>query len=104
MKLFIAILIIDFTIKNIELILLNLGLILSRLPYGTAENLLSGENNIQAVYERGNFKGKIIAWKCVFPIKSNIKSRQFSFSIDNIVESREALKQATKYRDLSIKC
>jgi hypothetical protein len=69
-----------------------------------AAKTLSGENNIQAVYGRDKLKGKIIAWKCVFPVESNIKSRQFSFSIDNIVESREALKQAIEYRDLSIKC
>ena len=74
------------------------------------------ENNIQAVYGRDILKGIIIARmlracllrmharRSVFPVNSNIKSRQFSFTIDNKFESREALIQATKYRDISIKC
>ena len=61
----------------------------------------SGENNIQAVYGRGSLKGEIVAWKCVFPIESKIKSRQFGFT--NNIESREALNQAIIYRDTSIK-
>ena len=44
--------------------LLNLGLSLS----------VSTENNIQVVYGRGQLRGKIIAWKCVFPNKSHLKS------------------------------
>ena len=66
-----------------------------------AEKTLSGENNIQAVYGRGILKGKVIAWKCVFPVGSNIKSRQFSFT--NSFESREALYRARLYRDVAIK-
>lgn len=61
----------------------------------------SGENNIQAVYGRGLLKGKIVAWKCVFPMESKIKAKQFSFKNEN--ESREALKQAIIFRDSSIK-
>jgi len=68
-----------------------------------AEKSLSGENNIQAVYGRNSLKGKIIAWKCVFPVESNIKFRQFGFSTDNSVETRIALNQAIQYRDTSIK-
>lgn len=45
-----------------------------------ASKTKSGENNIQAVYGRGTLKGSIIAWKCVFPIESKIKSRQFGFT------------------------
>jgi hypothetical protein len=55
------------------------------------------------VYARGSLKGKIVAWKCVFPIESKIKSRQFGFT-NNIESSmREALNQAITYRDTSIK-
>ena len=63
----------------------------------------SGENNIQAVYGIGTLKATqtIIAWKCVFPKHSNLKSRQFGFT--NEIEAREALKNAIKYRDNSIK-
>jgi hypothetical protein len=83
--------------------------------------------NIQAVYGRGSLRGEIIAWKCVFPVESNIKSRQFGYSTDNSVESCgskdllhpeellpkvsrpskrqgiEALNQAILYLDVSIK-
>ena len=65
-----------------------------------AENK-SGENNIQAVYGRGPLSGKIIAWKCVFHGNSNLKPRQFGFTNDT--ESRVAIEQAIKYRDLTIK-
>ena len=61
----------------------------------------SGENNIQVVYGRGQLRGKIIAWKCVFHSNSNLKSRQFGFT--NNTESRVAIEQAIKYRDLTIK-
>nr|UEK25981.1 hypothetical protein [Mutinus fleischeri] len=67
----------------------------------------SGENNIPAVYGRASLKGQIVAWKCVFPIESKIKSKQFGFT--NNTESsmririREALTQAITYRDTSIK-
>ena len=61
----------------------------------------SGENNIQVVYGRGQLRGKIIAWKCVFHSNSNLKSRQFGFT--NNTESRVAIEQAIKYRDSTIK-
>lgn len=61
----------------------------------------SGENNIQAVYGRGPLKGQIIAWKCVFHSKSNLKSRQFGFTND--IESKMAIEQAIKYCDSAIK-
>ena len=44
---------------------------------------------------------RIIAWKCVFPVESKLKSRQFGFNNDN--KSGEALKQAILYRDLNVK-
>ena len=71
--------------------LLNLGLSLS----------VSTENNIQVVYGRGQLRGKIIAWKCVFQFNSNLKSRQFGFT--NNTESIACIEQAIKYRDLTIK-
>ena len=66
-----------------------------------ASETKSGENNIQAVVGRGPLKGSIVAWKCLFPTEFNIKSRQFGFTND--FESKEALKQAINYRDISIK-
>lgn len=69
-----------------------------------ADKTKSGENNIQAVYGRDTFghkEGSIIAWKCVFPLESQLKSRQFYFINDR--ESGEALKRAIQYRDLIIK-
>lgn len=66
-----------------------------------AAKFKSAENNIQAVYGRGTLTEKIIAWKCVFPIHSNLKPRQFGFT--NEAESKIALAQAIKYRDLTIK-
>jgi hypothetical protein len=66
-----------------------------------AKKTKSGENFIQAVYGRGSLKGNIIAWKCILPNEFNIKPKQFGFT--NITESREALKQAIQYRDISIK-
>lgn len=66
-----------------------------------AEKNISRENNIQAVYGRGSLKSKIVAWKCVFPVESKIKSRQFGFT--NNIESREALNRAIQYRDITIK-
>ena len=53
----------------------------SWFKYQAADNK-SGENNIQAVFGRGPLKGQIIAWKCVFPSKSCLKSRQFGFTND----------------------
>ena len=61
----------------------------------------SGENNIQAVYGKGTLTGKIIAWKCVFPNNSKLKSRQFGFT--NKAESKIAIAESIKYRDLTIK-
>ncbi len=49
----------------------------------------------------GPLNGKIVAWKCVFSIEFKINSRQFGF-INNLA-SREALKQAINYREISIK-
>ncbi len=72
----------------------------SWFKYQAAENK-SGEHMIQAVYGRGTLKQKIIAWKCVFPINSNLNSRQFGFSND--MESRLALYNCIKYRDSNIK-
>ena len=66
-----------------------------------ANETKSGENNIQAVSGRGMLKDRVVAWKCVFPNNSKIKSRQFGFT--NNTESRIALEQAIKYRDISIK-
>lgn len=63
----------------------------------------SGENNIQAVYGRGSLKGQIVAWKCVFPIESKIKSKQFGITNNIDSSMREALTQAITYRDHSIK-
>lgn len=50
---------------------------------------------------RGDLKGIIVAWKCVFPNNFNIKSRQFGFT--NKIESEKALELAIAYRDISIK-
>ena len=66
-----------------------------------AKQNYSGENNIQAVYGRGDFKGQIIAWKCVFPKEFKLKSKQFGFKSEN--ESKIALKLSIEYRDSSIK-
>lgn len=90
-----------------------------------AENNLSGNNNIQAVYGRDSLREYIIAWKCVFPLESKINSKQFGFNsaiakkqaeillssnntvginryADNL-SSIEALNLAIQYRDSSIK-
>jgi hypothetical protein len=80
------------------------------------EKNISRNNNIQAVYGRDNFREHIVAWKCVFPIESKIKSKQFGFySAENkqqvnnskpviIKHSNiEALNLAIQYRDSSIK-
>jgi hypothetical protein len=61
----------------------------------------SGENNIQVVSGRNSSKGQTIAWKCVFPKESNLKSQQFTYSVYK--DSNLALKEAIKYRDITIK-
>ena len=66
-----------------------------------AKNMTSGENNIQAVFGRELYKGKVIAWKCVLPKYYNTKNKQFGFT--NSAESEKALKQAIQYRDNAIK-
>nr|QKS32167.1 homing endonuclease [Sphaerobolus stellatus] len=63
----------------------------------------SGENNIQLVYGRDSLKGQIVAWKCVFPVESKIKSRQFGFECSSSMSMKNALNQAITYRDISIK-
>jgi len=67
----------------------------------TSEKMKSKHHHIWAMPGRGDSKGKTIAWKCVFPTNSKLKSKQFGFS--NESDSNKALAKAIEYRDNIIK-
>jgi hypothetical protein len=66
-----------------------------------AEKMKSNHNHIWGIPGRGTSKGKTIAWKCVFPVESKLKKKQFGFT--NESDSNKALTKAIEYRDTTIK-
>lgn len=62
-----------------------------------AEKMKSNHNHIWGMPGRGTSKGKTIAWKCVFPVESKLKNKQFGFT--NESDSNKALTKAIEYRD-----